>query len=121
VGAERFTTPELKEYETKVLDAQERLVEIERRIFAELRSAIAAEAKRVRQTALALAEVDVIFALASLAAARNYCRPVFDDSGELEILAGRHPVIEQPELTGSNDRFVANDLYLNSGSHQIVI
>ena len=121
VGAERFTTPELKEYETKVLDAQERIVEIERRIFSELRSAIAAEAKRVRQTALTLAEVDVLFALASLAAARNYCRPVFDDSGDLEILAGRHPVIEQPELTGSNERFVANDLYLNSGSHQIVI
>jgi DNA mismatch repair protein MutS len=121
VSAERFTTPELKEYESRVLDAQERIVEIERRIFAELRSGIAAEARRVRQTALALAEVDVLSSLASLAAARNYCRPVFDDSGDIEILAGRHPVIEQPELTGSNERFVANDLYLNGSSHQIVI
>ncbi len=121
VGAERFTTPELKQYETRVLDAQERIVEIERRIFAELRSAIAAEAKRIRRTAVALAEVDVLSALASLAAARNYCRPLFDDSGDLEILEGRHPVIEQSELTGSNERFVPNDLYLNSGSHQIVI
>jgi NADH dehydrogenase FAD-containing subunit len=54
VNAERFTTPELKEYESKILDAQEKIVEIERRLFAELRSAIAAEAKRIRQTALAL-------------------------------------------------------------------
>jgi DNA mismatch repair protein MutS len=121
VNAERFTTPELKEYETKILDAQERIVEIERRIFAELRSSIAAEAKRIRQTALALAEVDVLSSLASLAAARNYCRPMFDDSGDLEIIEGRHPVIEQPELTGSNERFVANDLYLNGGSHLVVI
>ena len=60
VNAERFTTPELKEYETKVLDAQEKMVEIERRLFAELRAAIAAEARRIRQTALALAEIDVL-------------------------------------------------------------
>src|SRR6202453_1396378 len=64
VGAERFTTPELKEYEAKILDAQEKIVEIERRLFTELRSAIAAEAKRIRQTALALAEVDVLASLA---------------------------------------------------------
>ncbi len=121
VNEERFTTPELKEYETKILDAQERIVEIERRLFAELRSSIAAEAKRIRQTALALAEVDVLSSLASLAAARNYCRPVFDDSGDIEIIEGRHPVIEQPELTGSNERFVANDLYLNGGSHLVMI
>ena len=75
VNAERFTTPELKEYEAKVLDAQEKMVEIERRLFAELRSAIAAEARRIRQTALALAEIDVLAAFASLAADRNYCRP----------------------------------------------
>src|SRR5579872_1915711 len=60
VGAERFTTPELKEYESKILDAQEKIVEIERRLFAELRSVIAGEARRIRQTALALAEVDVL-------------------------------------------------------------
>jgi DNA mismatch repair protein MutS len=81
VNAERFTTPELKEYEAKVLDAQEKMVEIERRLFAELRSAIAAEARRIRQTALALAEIDLLAAFASLAANRNYCRPKLDDSG----------------------------------------
>ncbi len=81
VNAERFTTPELKEYESKILDAQEKIVEIERRLFAELRSAIAGEARRIRQTALALAEVDVLAALAHIAALRNYCRPKFDECG----------------------------------------
>ena len=75
VNAERFTTPELKEYEAKVLDAQEKMVEIERRLLAELRTAIAAEARRIRQTALALAEIDVLASFATLAANRNYCRP----------------------------------------------
>ena len=122
VNAERFTTPELKEYESKILDAQEKIVEIERRLFAELRVAIASEAKRIRQTALALAEVDVLAALAHIAALRNYCRPQFDNSGgEIEILAGRHPVIEQQELSGVGDRFVPNDLFLNSTTHTILV
>src|SRR6266478_3636638 len=120
VNAERFTTPELKEYESKILDAQEKIVDIERRLFAELRSAIAGEARRIRQTALALAEVDVLAALAQIAALRNYCRPRFDDSTDLEIVAARHPVIEQQEL-GSGERFVPNDLYLNSTTHTILV
>ena len=121
VNAERFTTPELKEYEAKILDAQEKIVEIERRMFAELRTAIAAEAKRIRQTALALAEVDVLAGLAHVAALRNYCRPTLDDSGDLEIVEGRHPVIEQLEVAGGSERFVANDLYLNSTSQAILV
>src|SRR5215469_16478448 len=121
VGAERFTTPELKEYETKILDAQEKIVEIERRIFSELRTAIAAESKRIRQTALAVAEVDVLASLAHIAALRNYCRPSFVDSGELEIIEGRHAVIEQPGLATANDRFVPNDLYLNGTTHNILL
>src|SRR5215813_13761943 len=134
VNAERFTTPELKEYEAKVLDAQEKIVEIERRLFAELRAAIAAEAKRIRQTSLALAEVDVLASLAFIAQNRAYCRPKFAeisaraaDSAEdneekaLEIIEGRHPVLELGELTGSNDRFVPNDLYMDSGSHAILL
>ncbi len=120
VNAERFTTPELKEYESKILDAQEKIVDIERRLFAELRSAIAGEARRIRQTALALAEVDVLAALAQIAALRNYCRPKFDDSADIEIVAGRHPVIEQLEL-GSGDRFVPNDLFLNSTTNAIMV
>ncbi|HEV7220493.1 MAG TPA: DNA mismatch repair protein MutS, partial [Terriglobales bacterium] len=112
VNAERFATPELKEYESKILDAQEKIVEIERRIFVELRSAIAGEARRVRQTALALAEVDVLGSMAHVAALRGYCRPKFDDSSDLEVLEGRHPVIEQQEMTTGSNRFVPNDLYL---------
>src|SRR5208337_1779887 len=121
VNAERFTTPELKEYESKILDAQERIVEIERRLFAELRLVIAGEARRIRQTALALAEVDVLSALAHVAALRNYCRPQFDDSADIEIIAGRHPVIEQQEMAGGNERFVPNDLYLNSTTHTVLV
>jgi DNA mismatch repair protein MutS len=134
VNAERFTTPELKEYEAKVLDAQEKIVEIERRLFTELRTAIAAEARRIRQTSLALAEVDVLASMAFIAQNRGYCRPQFTEkpaekatenpvaeTNELEIIEGRHPVLEQLELTGSNDRFVPNDLYLNSGSHSILL
>jgi len=120
VNAERFTTPELKGYESKILDAQEKIVEIERRLFAELRSAIAGEARRIRQTALTLAEIDVLAALAQIAALRNYCRPKFDDSADIEIVAGRHPVIEQLEL-GSGDRFVPNDLFLNSTTNAIMV
>jgi DNA mismatch repair protein MutS len=130
VGAERFTTPELKEYEAKILDAQEKIVDIERRLFTELRSAIASEAKRIRQTALALAEVDVLASLANIAALRNYCRPHFissttsaspPDAGELEIVEGRHPVIEQQETAGGSERFVPNDLYLNATTHTILL
>ena len=121
VNAERFTTPELKEYESKILDAQEKIVEIERRLFAELRAAIAAQAKRIRQTALALAEVDVLAGLAHQAARHNYCRPQFDESGDLEILEGRHLVIEQQELAGIGDRFVPNDVFLNSTTHTIIV
>jgi DNA mismatch repair protein MutS len=140
VGAERFTTPELKEYEAKILDAQEKIVEIERRLFTELRTAIASEAKRIRQTALALAEVDVLASLANIAALRNYCRPQFiasantasvnpastdkasnRDQGDLEIVEGRHPVIEQQEMAGGSERFVPNDLYLNSSTYTVLL
>ena len=121
VGAERFTTPELKEYEAKILDAQEKIVEIERRLFTELRTAIAGEAKRIRQTALALAEVDVLASMAHIAALRDYCRPILDESGDLEIVEGRHPVIEQQEMAGGSERFVPNDLYLNATTHTIVL
>jgi DNA mismatch repair protein MutS len=121
VNAERFTTPELKEYEAKILDAQEKIVEIERRLFAELRSSIAAEAKRIRQTALALAETDVLAGLAHIAALRNYCRPRLEDSGDLEIVEGRHPVIEEQEMAGGGERFVPNDLFLNSTTHTILV
>jgi len=136
VNAERFSTPELKEHETKIVEAQEKIIEIERRVFAELRAAIAAEARRMRQSALTLAEVDVLANFAHLAANRAYCRPQCDDTADIEIAAGRHAVIEQQELLrvphpsraglasegwGSSERFVPNDLFLNSTSENILV
>jgi len=121
VNAERFTTPELKDYEAKVLDAQEKIVEIERRLFAELRVAVSAESKRIRQTALALAEVDVLASFATLAANRNYCRPQFDDTNDIEVVEGRHPVIEQQDLSEVSDRFVSNDLFLNGTTNAVLV
>jgi DNA mismatch repair protein MutS len=120
VNAERFTTPELKQYEQKVLAADERIAEIERRLFAELRAWIAQQSPRLRRTALALAQIDVLANLARLATARNYQRPEFVESGELLIVGGRHPVIEQL-LEQQGQRFVPNALYLNSDTHQILL
>jgi len=120
VNAERFTTPELKQYETKVLEAEEKIVEIERRLFAALRMAIGAEAKRIRQTSLALAEVDALLALANIAAERGYARPVLDNSGVIELVESRHPVVEQQVMSGA-ERFVPNDLLLNPASDLIVL
>ena len=103
MNAERFTTPELKEYESKILDAQEKIVEIERRLFTELRTAIAGEARRIRQTALAVAEVDVLASLAQIAALRNYCRPTFDPAPRRIAQQIKRPfvrplyIINQPE------------------------
>jgi DNA mismatch repair protein MutS len=120
VNAERFTTPELKQYETKVLEAEEKIVEIERRLFSELRAAIAAEAKRIRQTSLALAEADVLLSLANIAAERGYARPTLDDCGIIELVEARHPVVEQ-QVMGGAERFVPNDLLLNPQSDLIVL
>ncbi|HEY1865745.1 MAG TPA: DNA mismatch repair protein MutS, partial [Candidatus Acidoferrales bacterium] len=120
VNAERFTIPELKEYESKVLAADERIAEIECRLFAELRSWVAQQSPRLRRTAAALAQLDVLANLARLAAARNYARPQFTGDGELCILGGRHPVIEQL-LEQQGERFVPNALYLNDTTHQILL
>ncbi len=120
VNAERFTTPELKEYERKVLIAEEKILEIEKRIFAEVRQKAAGEAQRIRATAGAIAELDVSAALAQVAAEGRYARPRFSDSGEMRIMAGRHPVIEN--LAGEEaGRFIPNDLYLNDTTDQIGI
>ena len=120
VNAERFTMPELKEYESKVLAADERIAEIERRLFVELRAWVAQQSPRLRRTAAALAQLDVLANLARLAAARNYARPQFTGDGELCILGGRHPVIEQL-LEQQGERFVPNAVYLNDTTHQILL
>ena len=120
VNAERFTTPELKELESKILDAEEKMLALEREIFQELRSYAAQHASRIRQTAAAVAELDVTCALAQVAAENRYVRPNFSDSGEVRILAGRHPVIEK--LTEKEAaRFIPNDLYFDTQSQFISV
>jgi len=120
VNAERFTAPELKEYERKVLDADQRIAEIERRLFAELRAWLAEHAARMRRTGTALGELDVLVNFARLAASRRYARPEFCATGELMIVAGRHPVIERL-LEQRGERFVPNDLYLDQAKQQILL
>lgn len=112
VNAERFTTPELKDLETKILTAQERSGEIERRIFAELRRQLLAQAARVRDTARRVAEADLLGCFAHLAALRGWVRPEVDEGGLLEIVAGRHPVVERRLEDSGAGRFVPNSLSL---------
>ncbi len=120
VNAERFTSPELKEYERKILAADERILEIERQLFVELRAGIAAKAGRLRRTAAAVAQLDVLTCFAKLAADRNYVRPEFNVAGELLIVGGRHPVIEEL-LRGKGERFIPNDLCFEPKAQQLLL
>ena len=120
VNAERFTSTELKEYERKILAADERIFEIERQLFVDVRSSIAAKAARLRRTAAAIAQLDVLVSFAKLAADRAYARPEFNSTGELLIVAGRHPVIEEL-LRQKGERFVPNDLCLEPGRQQLLL
>ena len=137
VNAERFTSAELKEHERKILTAEERVIEIERRLYSEIRESIAREAPRLRRTAAAVGQLDVLVNFARIAAARNYVRPQFTESalgvakdrgpaasnrerGILMIASGRHPVIER--LLGQRgERFIPNDLYLDDESQCLLI
>ena len=115
VNAERFTTPELKEYERKILTAHDRCIEIEKRIFAELRKAVLDSAGTIRRSSAAVAEADMLGCFAYLAAGRRYVRPQLTEEPVLEAVAGRHPVIEQWMEDTREGRFIANDVYLNAG------
>lgn len=117
-NAERFITPGLKEYESKVLNADERMVELEYSLFQKVRLKAAAEGPRVQRSADALAALDALLSLADLAHERNYCRPQIDDSGVLKIEAGRHPVVERMPL---KEAFVPNDVELDTESNQLLI
>jgi len=128
VNAERFTSPELKSHEQKVLSAEERVREIERRLYSEIREGIAHQAGRLRKTASGIAQLDVLVNFARIAAARNYSRPEFTDKsvarkgkrGILMIAGGRHPVIEKL-LEERGERFVPNDLYLDDESQFLLV
>jgi DNA mismatch repair protein MutS len=120
VNAERFTTPELKELEGKVLEAEEKILALEREIFQELRLFAADHAARIRKTAAAIADLDVTCTLAQVAAQNRYVRPAFSESGEIRVVAGRHPVIEKLAEQEAL-RFVPNDIYLDSDSQFILL
>jgi DNA mismatch repair protein MutS len=110
----------LKEYERKILAADERILEIERQLYVDVRSGIAGKAGRLRKTAAAIAQLDVLASFAKLAADRNYVRPEFNGTGELLIVGGRHPVIEEL-LKQKGERFVPNDLCFEPGKQQLLL
>ena len=115
---ERYVTPELKEYERKVLGAQEKSIAIEQRIFREMLETISASTVAIQETALAIGELDALLSLADRALAAGYVRPEVDDSDELEIVDGRHPIIEQlPDA----EPFVPNSTHLNTTTDQIML
>jgi DNA mismatch repair protein MutS len=114
VNAERFTTPELKDYETKILTAQERSTEIERRIFQELRRHLLDAATRMRETARRVAEIDLLGCFAHLAALRGWIRPMVEGSGLLEFIGARHPVVERRLEESGVGRFVPNSAHLDA-------
>ena len=117
-NAERYITPTLKEYEEKVLGAEERVVVIEYDLFQEVRQQVARYGRRIQETADKVAALDVLLGLADLAHERNYCCPTMDESTELMIEDGRHPVIETMDL---GERFVANDIHMDTVERQILI
>jgi DNA mismatch repair protein MutS len=119
-GGERFITPALKEYEEKVVGADERILERELEIFEKLRCAIASEAPRIQATSRALAALDALAALADTAAANNYIKPHVHDGDELVAVDARHPVVER-RVASRGDPFVPNDIGLNGSSSQLVI
>jgi DNA mismatch repair protein MutS len=119
-GGERFITPALKEYEEKVLGADERIVEREVELFGALVRAVAGEAPRIQATARALAALDVLAALAEDAAVYNYTKPHVHDGDELVVADARHPVVER-RTAAAGEPFVPNDIALNGSTAQLVI
>ncbi|MDO4619762.1 MAG: DNA mismatch repair protein MutS [Lachnospiraceae bacterium] len=119
VGAERYTTPRLKELEEKILGAQDRLYTLEYELFAEIRSTIAENLMRIQQTAKYVAEIDVLASFAYVASKNSYVRPTMTENGAIKIKGGRHPVVE--EMPGNAEGFVPNDTTLDSRANRISI
>jgi len=117
-NAERFITPELKEYEAKILTAKDRLVELEHDLFVQLRTQVAAAAGRIRSTADVVAQLDALASLAETAARLDYRRPEMHQERRLDIREGRHPVVE---VLGGQDCFVPNDAILDGRERQILL
>jgi DNA mismatch repair protein MutS len=119
-GGERFITPALKEYEEKVLGADERIVEREVEIFEALRAAVAAESPRIQVSARALAALDVLSALAEDASINDYTKPHVHDGDEMIVVDARHPVVER-RTSAAGEPFVPNDVVLNGSTSQLVV
>ena len=117
-NAERFITPELKEYEEKVIGAEDRLKELENELFLALRDRAARWTPQIQQIARAIARIDVLYSLAEVAESESYTRPQVDDGQLIEIRDGRHPVVERQLRTGS---FVPNDVRLDTNGAQIML
>ncbi|MCS6874630.1 MAG: DNA mismatch repair protein MutS [Pyrinomonadaceae bacterium] len=117
VNAERFTTRKLKEWEEKVLSAEERIKELEAAIFSEVRNIVQKETKKLQITARSIATIDSLQALAEVAMRRNYSKPLIHESDELQIIGGRHPVVE----AFLQDPFVPNSIYMNNSTDRLLI
>ncbi|MEI7817612.1 MAG: DNA mismatch repair protein MutS [Desulfuromonadales bacterium] len=117
-NAERYVTEELKNYEEKVLGAEERICSLEFNLFQEIRELVAGQAERISRTADGLAILDVLLSLAAVAGERNYCKPLVDESDIIDIRDGRHPVIEAMKL---GERFVPNDTLLDADANQLLM
>jgi len=117
-GVERFVTPELKEHEAKVMSAEGRLSELEYQIFTDIRNEVSRYGERLQATASAIAEIDVYQSLAYVAKRYNYVCPYVDDSKKIEIVDGRHPVLERLSL---NERFIPNDAVIDDGDNMILV
>ncbi len=117
-GAERFVTPALKEYEEKVLTAAERIETRERSLFEALRAGVGREIARVQCAARIVAELDVLSSLADVAAREGYARPMLTDGFDLEIVAGRHPVVERMM---PRDKFIPNDVRLVEDARLVIL
>jgi len=118
VNSERYITPELKEYEALILNAEERMQEIETRLFREVCDRVAAAAPALLRTARALARLDVVCALAEVAVHGRYVRPRLTDDGDLDIVAGRHPVVER---TMRQEPFAPNDTHFSEDERLLII
>jgi DNA mismatch repair protein MutS len=118
VGGERFITPELKEYESKVLGSEERLKNLEYRIFQDILEEMRKDSVQLTGTSFALALVDFMASLSVVAKRHNYIKPVVDENGVIEITDGRHPVLERMQ---TDERFIPNNIYLDTDDERLLV
>ncbi len=116
-NAERYATPQLKEWEQKVLGADERITQLEAELFRRVREQVCAETRKLQSTARALATLDALCALAETGARRNYVAPILHDGDEIEIKSGRHPVVE----ASIGDSFIPNDIRMNNSTDRLLV